>query len=58
MKEVGWSKVKLMNAKDMQECLKVTSDGQIVFYIVINPQQLMRDRIEGLCGIIDSSRGF
>ena len=60
MKELGWSIVKQMNAVDLErgECIKVTKDGTMVFYIVIKPESVMRDRIEALCSMIDASKGF
>lgn len=38
-------------------CLKVTADQEPIIYIVVNPEGEMRNRIEGLCGLIDNSRG-
>ena len=40
------------------ECLKVTGDNELAFYVVVKPEEVMKDRIEGLCSLIDQSRGF
>ena len=60
MKELSLSQFKLKKAPELKsgECLKVTADGETIFYAVINPEQEMKFRIEGLCDLIDKSRGF
>ena len=60
MKEISWSELKKATLSQIKEgqCLKVTGDGEMVFYVVIKPESVMRDRIEALCSQIDSSRGF
>lgn len=60
MREIGWTKLKQATAKDIREgpCLKVMSDDEFIGYLVIDPQGPMRDRIEGLAGLIDASKGL
>ena len=60
MKNISFTDFKKMPVKDIKEgqCLKVTGDGEMVFYVVIKPESVMRDRIEALCSMIDASRGF
>ena len=59
VKDITWTELKRALAKDIKDgpCLKVLADGQVVGYLVINPQMGMRDRVEGLCGLIDAGRG-
>ena len=58
MKAISWSELKKMSLSDIKagECLKVTGDSETAFYAIINPQFLMRDRVEGICQQIDASR--
>ena len=60
MKEITWTEFKLKKLSEIKagECLKITGDGEMVFYAVIHPEQLMLSKIEGLCGQINASRGF
>lgn len=60
MKEISWTQLKRLTLKEIKEgeCLKVTGDGQLAFYAVIRPEQVMQDRVQGLCGMIDASRGL
>ena len=60
MKVVTWTELKKETLKDIKEgqCLKVTGDGELAFYVIVNPQQVMRARVEGICSQIDASRGF
>ena len=60
MKEVSWSEFKLMKLADLKagQCLKVTGDGVTAFYAIINPQGGMVARVEGIAGMIDSSKGL
>jgi hypothetical protein len=60
MKEISWTELKGMKLSDIKEgeCLRVTGDGTMVFYAIINPQQVMKDHVEGVCQTIDASRGF
>jgi hypothetical protein len=59
MKEIAFTEFKKKSVSEIKEgeCLKVTGDGSPVFYVVVNPQQLMKDRVEGICSMIDASRG-
>jgi len=60
MKTISLTDFRKLKAEEVKkgECRKVTSDGEMIFYAVINPEQVMRDRVEGLCDLIDKSRGF
>ena len=60
MKTVTWTEFKKKTLQDIKEgaCVKVTGDGDDVFFVVVNPQGVMKDRIMGLCSQIDVSRGF
>ncbi len=60
MKEITWSAVKQRNLTDIVvgECLRVTGDGQTVFYVVVRPEGAMVPTVEGVCSMIDASRGF
>ncbi len=60
MKEENWSKFKLKKASEIKtcQCIKVISDGELLFYAVIKPEGEMKNRIEGMCSLIDASRGF
>ena len=60
MKDTSWSKIKLESLKDLKEgaCQRGMENGQPAFYIIVNPQGAMRDRVEGICGQIDASRGL
>jgi hypothetical protein len=40
------------------EAVKVTGEGYEALYIIVNPEQAMRQRIEGIASQIDGSRGF
>ncbi len=52
--------MKLLKASQLKdgECLNVTADGETIGYFVANPQGEMKARIEGICGLIDNSKGF
>jgi hypothetical protein len=39
-----------------RECFWVKGEGNQRIYVVVNPEQAMRDRVEGLCSMIDASR--
>jgi hypothetical protein len=60
MKTISLTELKKQKAEDLKksECLKVTSDGETIFYAVIKPEGAMRDRIESNCDLIDKSRGL
>lgn len=60
MKEIAWSKLRLMNLSQIKagECLKVTGDGELAFYLIIKPElwdYRIKNTIESLCNEI--SRG-
>ena len=58
LQEISWSELKLKKLSDIKqgECLRVTGDGQMAFYVVVNPQQAMKDRLEFICQTIDAGR--
>ncbi len=60
MKEIKYGAFKLLNARDIVkgQCLKLMSDGEMVGYVVVNPEGAMVPRIEGICSQIDASKGF
>ena len=60
MKEVSWTQLKKLTLTEIKEgeCLKVTGDSEMAFYVIVHPEQSMRQRIEGTCSLIDKSRGF
>jgi|TARA_Y100000310_G_scaffold180950_1_gene180877 hypothetical protein len=59
MDTIAWSDFKRMTAKTVTEgaCLRLTSDGATIAYVVIRPEQAMQARVEGVCSQIDASRG-
>ena len=59
MKTINWSDFRLKKLSEIKdgECYKVIGDGDMVFYAVVHPEQVMKDRVEGLCDLIDKSRG-
>lgn len=60
MKEISWTNLKRLNLSEIREgeCLKVTGEGEMVFYVVVHPEEVMQDRVQGICGMIDASRGL
>lgn len=60
MKEIAFTELKKMLLRDIKEgeCLKITGDGEMAFYVIVHPEQVMKDRVEALCDMIDKSRGF
>jgi hypothetical protein len=38
-------------------CLNVTLDGETLFYVIVQPEQAMKDRVEATCSLIDTGRG-
>ncbi len=60
MKKINWTDFKSKKMGDLEngECLEIMSDGATKIFAVINPQELMKDKIVALCGLIDASRGF
>ena len=59
MKAITWTELKAMKLSDIKEgeCLKVTGDGVVAFYAVVQPQGGMIATGEGICGRIDASKG-
>jgi hypothetical protein len=59
MKTISFSEFKRLSTRDIEgsECLKVTTDGTLVFYAVVKPQGEMRNRIEAICSQIDAGMG-
>jgi predicted GNAT family acetyltransferase len=59
VKDISLSEFKLLKMGDIldSQCLRVTGDGDIVFYAVVKPQGPMVARIEGVCSQIDAGRG-
>ena len=47
METIAYSKQKQLSLRDIQEgpCLRVTGDGETIFYLIVNPRQEMRARI-------------
>jgi len=60
VKTISQTEMKLLKASQLKdgECLNVTADGETIGYFVANPQGEMKARIEGICGLIDNSKGF
>ncbi len=60
MKEISWTDLKKEKLEDIKkgQCLKVTGDGQMVFYVIVYPEGIMRNRIETYCNMIDTGRGL
>ena len=64
MQAISWNAFKKLTKAnaDLGEitggpCLKVTLSGVQQFYVVIQPEQAMVARAEGMCSQIDASRG-
>ena len=59
MKTISWTDLKKKLLVEIKEgsCLKVTGDGETAFYVIVRPEGLMMNKIEGLCSQIDASRG-
>ena len=60
MHEIRWSDLIRTPARDIVTgpCLKVMVDGEPLFYLIVKPEGLMRDKVEGLAGLIDSGRDY
>lgn len=60
MKKISLTEFKKLSATEIEKgpCLQVTGDGKTLFYAVVNPQQVMKDRIEANCNLIDAGRTF
>jgi len=60
MKEISLTQFKLKKVPEITsgECMKVTADGEMVGYFIVNPESVMKDRIEAFADLIDKSRGF
>tara|TARA_Y100000310_G_C20569590_1_gene757304 strand:+ start:416 stop:610 length:195 start_codon:yes stop_codon:yes gene_type:complete len=59
MKTVAWSELARggMDAVKSGECLRVTGDGLLLGYFVVQPDGGMRQKIEALCSQIDAGKG-
>lgn len=63
MREISFAQLKVefkqKSLKEIKEgqCLKVTGQRKMAFYIIVHPEEVMKDRVEGICGQIDISRG-
>ena len=60
MKEISWTELKALRLLDIKagQCLRVTGDGQVAFYIVVEPQGNMIAKVEGICSQIDTGKGL
>lgn len=60
MKEISWTELKKVALSEIKsgQCLKVTGDGEMAFYIIAKPEGEMRNRIEAIASQIDASKGF
>lgn len=60
MKAITWAQLKIKPVGDLVkgECYKITTVGPQSLYLIVNPQQVMRDRVEAICRQIDASRGY
>ena len=60
MREVTWTDLKKMLLEDVVkgQCLRVTGNMEMAFYVVIKPQEAMRQRVEAICSQIDAGKGM
>lgn len=60
MKEIQWTQFKKLKQEEIREgeCLKVTFNSEMAFYVVVHPEEVMQDRVQGICGMIDASRNL
>ena len=60
MKEITLTEFKRLSMPEVLAgpCLKVTANMEALGYFIVNPQGIMRDRVEGICGQIDAGRGL
>jgi hypothetical protein len=60
MQAVTISAFKAMSSEEVKagQCLKVTSDGEMAYYVIVKPVGEMTARIEAIASQIDASRGF
>lgn len=60
MKEISWTQLRKLELKDIREgeCLKVRFQKGVAFYVIVKPEQVMKDKVEAICQMIDGSRGF
>ncbi|MFA5436356.1 MAG: hypothetical protein WC372_10010 [Candidatus Neomarinimicrobiota bacterium] len=58
MEQIPWSKVKLLNAKDIKKmkCFEVTSDGESLGIFMVGAQQGMAVKLKALASLIDAGR--
>jgi len=62
MKEISWSKLRLMTLSQIKqgECLKISGDGELVFYVLPKPEHWdyrIKNDIESLINRLDEERG-
>ena len=59
MEAISWNDFKKLSSEQLLQgpCLTITVYGKPAFRLVINPQQGMTDKIDGLCSLIDAGRG-
>ena len=58
MKEISWTELKQKTLQSIKECLKVTGDGEMAFYVIVKPEAEMKTKVEVIASQIDASRGF
>jgi len=58
LETIQWSDFKRLSAQAVEDgpCLKVTFDGRVIFYVVVNPIGMMMQQIEARCSQIDAAR--
>ncbi len=58
LETIQWSDFKRLSAQAVEDgpCLKVTFDGRVIFYVVVNPVGMMMQQIEARCSQIDAAR--
>jgi len=60
IKEISWTQLRKMDLKAIREgpCLKVPFGKHgVAFYVVVSPEEVMKDRVDAICQQIDISRG-
>jgi hypothetical protein len=59
METISLTTFRKLSSRQIEDgpCLRVTSDGINLFYVIIKPQQAMQAKVEGICSQIDAGRG-
>jgi hypothetical protein len=59
MREISITELRKLKVGDLKDgpCLKISSDGEFLAYVVMQPEGEMRTRIEAISSQIDASRG-